>query len=208
MKNKVLILYPQEFKSFSKFERKVSHILSKMTDFQIIFSNDYNDFIKNHFNHYKCISLDKIKEIGITHAIIFSDGQEFCEEISWVKSENVIYRLVHIEITRVINIDREDPTAYGDKYVYIGRNPHRPPNTPNWSNPYSMYDFQIGEAPPSREEVIHQFAYGFERENLPTNLTKADVLQLRGKVLGCHCKPLACHGDILADYLNSLDDGK
>ena len=55
---------------------------------------------------------------------------------------------------------------------------------------------------------VHQFAYGFERENLPTNLTKADVLQLRGKVLGCHCKPLACHGDVLADYLNSLDDGK
>lgn len=85
--------------------------------------------------------------------------------------------------------------------MYIGRTLNRAPNTPNWSKPYSIYDFQIGEEPLSREEIIHQFAYGFERENLPTNLTKADVLQLRGKVLGCH-------GDILADYLNSLDDGK
>lgn len=35
---------------------------------------------------------------------------------------------------------------------------------------------------------------------------KAEVLKLKGKVLGCHCKPLDCHGDIYADYLNSYDD--
>jgi len=26
---------------------------------------------------------------------------------------------------------------------------------------------------------------------------------LQGKVLGCHCKPLACHGDILAELANN-----
>lgn len=208
MKNKILILYPKEFKSFSKFNRKVSHILSKLDSFQIVFVNDFNNFIKESFEIYECVQPDDIESIGVTHAIIFSDGKEFQEEISWVEKEKILFRIVHIDITRVINIDKEDPKKYGDRYVYIGRNLNRLPNTPNWSNPYSMYDFQIGEDPPSREDVIHQYAYGFERENLPTNLTKKDTLQLRGKVLGCHCKPLACHGDILADYLNSLDDGK
>ncbi|ASF45912.1 DUF4326 domain-containing protein [Methylovulum psychrotolerans] len=40
------------------------------------------------------------------------------------------------------------------------------------------------------------------------NKNERELLQLRGKVLGCHCKPAACHGDVLANYLNSLDDGK
>ncbi|KAA5522517.1 DUF4326 domain-containing protein [Haemophilus seminalis] len=204
----ILILYPIEFKSFSKFERKINHILSKIKNFKIFSINDYNGFITNYFGAYEKIDIREIASCNITHAIIFSDREIFLDEISWFKEKNIPLRVVHIDITRVINIDIEDPAIYGDKYVYIGRNPNRTPNTPNWSNPYSMYDFQIGEEPLSREDVIHQFAYGFERENLPTNLTKADALQLRGKVLGCHCKPLACHGDILADYLNSLDDGK
>lgn len=209
MCNKILILYPKEFCSYSKFKRKVENILSKIESYEILFLEDYNNFINKFFEKYhkkKILLNNSIHEI--THAIIFFDGNEFANEIELLKSSNIPLRIIKIDITRVINIDREDPSIYGDKYVYIGRNPHRKPNTPNWSNPYSMYDFQIGEEPPSRDEVIHQFAYGFERENLPTNLKKSDVLQLKGKVLGCHCKPLACHGDILANYLNSLDDGK
>ncbi|MGC6409105.1 DUF4326 domain-containing protein, partial [Bisgaard Taxon 45] len=115
-----------------------------------------------------------------------------------------------IKITRVINIDREDPSKYGSKYEYIGRNPKREKGKPIWSNPYSMYDFQVGGDTEelSRDSVIQKFAYGFERDNLPTNLKKEDTHQLAGKRLGCHCKPEKCHGDIIADYLNSLDDGE
>lgn len=29
------------------------------------------------------------------------------------------------------------------------------------------------------------------------------ILSLKGKVLGCFCKPHACHGDIIAEYLNN-----
>ena len=35
-------------------------------------------------------------------------------------------------------------------------------------------------------------------------LSRASHLQLIG--LECHCKPEPCHGDILVEYLNSLDD--
>ena len=30
---------------------------------------------------------------------------------------------------------------------------------------------------------------------------------LKGKRLGCFCKPYPCHRDIIKEYLNTLDDG-
>ena len=37
---------------------------------------------------------------------------------------------------------------------------------------------------------------------------KKEAYKLAGKRLGCFCKPQSCHGDVLADFLNSLDDGR
>lgn len=38
---------------------------------------------------------------------------------------------------------------------------------------------------------------------------KRRVLDLRGKRLGCFCKPGACHGDVIAEYVNSqVTDGE
>jgi hypothetical protein len=42
-------------------------------------------------------------------------------------------------------------------------------------------------------------------------LTRPDLLrdlkaELRGKVLGCWCKPAECHGDVLARYANSTEN--
>lgn len=31
------------------------------------------------------------------------------------------------------------------------------------------------------------------------------ILELKDKILGCFCKPLSCHCDIIADYLNNLE---
>ena len=33
------------------------------------------------------------------------------------------------------------------------------------------------------------------------NLTK-EINKLEGKILGCHCKPKDCHGDVICDILN------
>ena len=59
----------------------------------------------------------------------------------------------------------------------------------------------------SREEVIRKFKYDFDYEKFP-NKKKSEVYKLAGKRLGCFCKPLPCHGNILANFLNSLDDEK
>lgn len=33
-----------------------------------------------------------------------------------------------------------------------------------------------------------------------------DLHELRGKVLGCYCKPNKCHGDVLAELANKYDE--
>lgn len=35
---------------------------------------------------------------------------------------------------------------------------------------------------------------------------KEEVLKLKGKKLGCYCKPKSCHGDIIAEYLNGITE--
>ena len=79
---------------------------------------------------------------------------------------------------KVVNISR-------DKYdVYIGR-------SSKWGNPYKISDGL------TREQVIQMYeAYLINHPSLMNDLD-----ELEGKVLGCHCKPKACHGDILIKYL-------
>ena len=35
----------------------------------------------------------------------------------------------------------------------------------------------------------------------------AQLKDLKGKVLGCWCKPRACHGDVLAEMADALPEG-
>lgn len=87
--------------------------------------------------------------------------------------------------TTVVHCKRE---AYD---VYIGRGS-------KWGNPFTHKQgtaarYIVG----SRDEAINSY-----REWITTGDGKPllnDLHELKGKVLGCWCKPLACHGDILAE---------
>lgn len=70
--------------------------------------------------------------------------------------------------------------------VYIGR-----PGP--WGNP-----FPIGEHG-TRAEVIEKYEAWFLSQ--PELIKKAKE-ELRGKTLGCWCKPSACHGDVIAKYID------
>jgi Domain of unknown function (DUF4326) len=35
---------------------------------------------------------------------------------------------------------------------------------------------------------------------------KRRILALKGKRLGCFCQPEACHGDVIADWLNKMEE--
>lgn len=200
--NKIIILYPRLFKSYSKFQRKVEKIISNLGKVSLVCSDDYNGFIERiHKENELIVEVELFDEsvtTSITHAIIFDDGEEFEAEKEKIKAMGIPLRHIKILITRVINIS--DKAEYKSvkstpDYEYIGRGSY-------WGNPYSMYE--TGE---DREEVIRKFKYDFDYEKFPKK-EKKEVYKLIGKRLGCFCKPQACHGDILANYLNSYDDGK
>ena len=199
--NNILILYPSEFASQSKFSRKLSSILKNMDNYRITYPQDTNELIKNHFKTRPGTELcaDKNWQAHeITHAVLFDDGEVFANELQVLSNRNIPLRQIKITITRVINIRREESQKFTNdvkSYEYIGRGSY-------WGNPYSMYE--AGEA---REETIRKYQYDFEFDKFP-NKEKSKVLELRGKRLGCFCKPAPCHGDVLAEYLNSMDDGE
>ena len=82
---------------------------------------------------------------------------------------------------RVVNLRHE-------KYeVYIGRGS-------KWGN-----RFVIGRDG-DRAEVIRKY-----REWIMGNEYLLSCLsELKDKVLGCYCKPLACHGDVLVELVEKL----
>jgi len=84
-----------------------------------------------------------------------------------------------------------------EKYdVYIGR-------PSKFGNPFSHKErtkakFKVS----TREEAIEQF----ERWIITQPELMKDLKELKGKVLGCWCKPLSCHGDVLIRLIENLKE--
>jgi hypothetical protein len=88
-------------------------------------------------------------------------------------------------IAAVVNLHKE---TYD---VYIGRGSI-------WGNPYEIgKDGSRKQVIAMYEERMNNLLLGDERR-----LWKRRILNLRGKRLGCYCKPDACHGDVLLKILN------
>jgi len=70
------------------------------------------------------------------------------------------------------------------------------PTAPGWiGNPYRMSDGY------SREEAVELFREDFIEKLRNDDEFRAAVDELEGKTLGGHCKPKACHGDVIVAYL-------
>ena len=89
-------------------------------------------------------------------------------------------------IPKVVHCKREEFD------VYIGRGSR-------WGNPYSHKVGTLAEhVVGSRTEAIQKF----EEYLLSNEELMASLPDLKGKILGCWCKPKSCHGDILLRYAN------
>lgn len=94
-------------------------------------------------------------------------------------------------MTIVVNIYKEEFD------VYIGRSGHGYDGY--FGNPFSQG---------SREDNIKLFKKYFHERIKTDPEFRKKVLQLKGKRLGCFCHPKPCHGDIIAQYLNSQPETK
>lgn len=83
-------------------------------------------------------------------------------------------------MTTVVNLKK-------DTYdIYIGRGS-------KWGNPFPMNGYSDEE----RNRVCNEYEKYFWTTDLINYLH-----ELRGKRLGCYCKPKRCHGDFLAKLCN------
>jgi hypothetical protein len=84
-----------------------------------------------------------------------------------------------------------------DYDVYIGRGS-------KWGNPFSHKDGTLAQFKvSSRKEAIESYEKWIRtQDHLMSSLP-----DLKGKVLGCWCKPQSCHGDVLKKLVDSLDRG-
>lgn len=94
-------------------------------------------------------------------------------------------------MTKVINL-------YDEPYdVYIGRAGKGKDGT--FGNPFTISETS------NRESCIAQFSIYFYNRLKTDEEFRQKVLALKDKTLGCFCKPNACHGDIIARWLDGAN---
>ena len=94
--------------------------------------------------------------------------------------------------TVVVNINKEPFD------IYIGR-------AGRGQDGYFGNPFRMGSGI-SREDAVERFQKYFTERIQKDAEFNWQVLALKGKRLGCFCKPKACHGDVIADWLNKMEE--
>lgn len=101
--------------------------------------------------------------------------------------------------TEVVHWNDRSGTPNVD-WVYIGRSI----GEGYFGNPF-LATSRCGHSnfePMGRDEAIRHYRDWFYDRLEWDEVFRLAVHGLKGKVLVCHCKPLACHGDVIAEYLN------
>jgi hypothetical protein len=93
------------------------------------------------------------------------------------------------EITKVVNLRKEHYD------VYIGR-------PGKGQDGYFGNPFRLAQSM-NRGATIEGYRDYFYARLEKDPEFKRRVLELKGKRLGCFCKPYPCHGDVIAEYLNN-----
>lgn len=103
--------------------------------------------------------------------------------------------------TRVVKMKRTRGKVVQGCDVYIGRWCNRGGwnlDTSKWANPFTIKKYG------SRQRVLEEYEkYLFENDHLIASLH-----ELKGKTLGCWCKPFPCHGDVLIKLIEQMEDVK
>lgn len=102
--------------------------------------------------------------------------------------------------TKVVNIRRdaaEVKQAVRDgRYTYIGRGMGS-----LWGNPFTWKTGTQADFLVPKDECLTRYEAWIRQQ--PDLMAK--LPDLRGRILGCFCKPAPCHGDILVRLIEELD---
>lgn len=97
-----------------------------------------------------------------------------------------------MEYTAVVNIKAHPEAKLDPDYVYIGRGSR-------WGNKFShLPNTKATHIVGSREEAVQAYKIDLWAKIKSGEVSQFDLAELKGKTLGCYCKPQACHGDVLA----------
>lgn len=94
------------------------------------------------------------------------------------------------QTTRVVNIYKEDYD------VYIGR-------AGKWQDGYFGNPVRLNPGEARGSTLAKYKGYFYSRLQTDPEF-KQKIHELKGKALGCFCKPNPCHGDIIREYLDSI----
>jgi hypothetical protein len=96
-------------------------------------------------------------------------------------------------ITTVVNL-------YKEPYdIYIGRQGKGKDGY--FGNTHIIGFCKVCNKSHSREESVEAFRIDFHKRVEADGIFKEKLKELKGKRLGCFCKPQVCHGDVFVEYL-------
>lgn len=108
--------------------------------------------------------------------------------------------------SRIVNLSTDTYEVYAGRGRQVNSNlltPGLKPGQEGWlGNPHPIGFCTICNKKHSREECIQAFRDDFHQKLESDTVFRESVSTLRGKVLGCYCKPKACHGDIIVAWLD------
>jgi hypothetical protein len=158
------------------------------------FFQDPPDWLPGQLEKYRERPELHFRSLCMTVAAKVLDNGDRWEEVK----EEVERELAKLEaggVTRVTNIDEGEPYE-----VYVGRGKRRAGlKKSKWHNPY------VVDKHGTRKECVEWYERDFRAGDLGVGWD--DLPEIRGKVLGCHCKPKPCHGDVLVRLVEEGTQG-
>ena len=108
------------------------------------------------------------------------------------------------EIVNLANDPYDEYIGRGIKYHTHMMTGDIEPGEEGWlGNPHPIGWCDICHEYHSRDECIAQFKKDFYNKINAEPGFKNSVLKLKGKCLGCYCKPQNCHGDVIKEWLDA-----
>lgn len=125
---------------------------------------------------YKYNLESRVKETEVVNVSVKNIRPQYSNLHQWILDKETN---VYIGRARVIFID-------GVRYPF---------EDTIWANPYKITETQ------SREQALKLYRE-YIKEKLKSNpVMVKELIKLKGKKLGCWCKPECCHGDILVELI-------